>query len=629
MCGIVGAFDLSHRREPDSALLRRMNAAQIHRGPDEGTELLEPGIALGCRRLAIIDVPFGHQPALNESGEVAVVFNGEIYNFLELRRELEAKGHRFRTHSDTEVLAHGWEEWGETCVERLNGMFAFAIWDRRRRMLFLARDRIGEKPLHYLTTPDGWLYFASELKALMLLPGFDRSLDPLAIEDYFAFGYVPDPRTIFRAARKLPPAHTLLLRAGGSPQIRGYWDVPGGEPLSGTEVSLADELFVRLSEAVRMRLAAEVPLGAFLSGGIDSSAVVAVMASTANRPIQTCSIAFADRRFDESRYAKLAVDQLRTDHAIETVDPDPAILAALPRIHDEPFADSSALPTYALSRLAKRRVTVALSGDGGDELFAGYRRYKFHLREERLRRAMPLSLRRPVFGAAARLYPKLDWAPQPLRAKSTLAALAADTVDAYAESVSIMPEHRRGALYSPELRRALDGYRAADLLREHAMRGGARDPLSLAQYLDLKTYLPGDILVKVDRAGMAHSLEVRMPFLDHTLVEWVARLPAALKMRGGRAKHILKQSLEGRIPQEILDRPKMGFAVPLAGWLRGPFRSDLEAAIAGPALAGSGWFDPAALGRLASEHRSGLSDHSAALWALLMFDGFLRALAER
>ncbi len=629
MCGIVGAFDLQHRREPDAALLRRMNAAQIHRGPDEGTELIEPGIALGCRRLAIIDVPSGHQPALNETGEVAVVFNGEIYNFLDLRRELEAKGHSFRTHSDTEVLAHGWEEWGEDCVQRLNGMFAFAVWDRRRQMLFLARDRIGEKPLHYLLTPTGWLYFASELKALMLLPEFDGSLDPLAIEDYFAFGYVPDPRTIFRAARKLPPAHTLLVRPGESPRIRSYWDIPGGEALAGSEASLAGELFERLSDAVRMRLAAEVPLGAFLSGGIDSSAVVAIMAATADRPIQTCSIAFGDPRFDERRYAELAATRFHTDHAFETVNPDPAILSALPRMHDEPFADSSALPTYALSRLAKRRVTVALSGDGGDELFAGYRRYKFHLREERLRRAVPLAFRRPFFGAAARAYPKLDWAPRPLRAKSTLAALAADTVDAYAESVSIVPEHRRRALYSPEFRRALDGYRAADLLRGHAMRDPSRDPLSLVQYLDMKTYLPGDILVKVDRAGMAHSLEVRMPFLDHHFVEWVARLPPGVKMRGGRSKHILKQSLKGRVPAETLDRPKMGFSVPLADWLRGPFRPQLEEAIAGPALAGSGWFDPATLSRLAAEHRRGLSDHSAALWALLMFDGFLRRLAER
>ncbi len=628
MCGIVGTFDLKARREPDAALLRRMSGAQTHRGPDEGTELIEPGVGLGCRRLAIIDVPGGRQPALNETGDVAVVFNGEIYNFLDLRRDLETIGHRFRTRSDTEVLAHGWEEWGEDCVHRLNGMFAFALWDRRRRTLFLARDRMGEKPLHYVVTPEGWLFFASELKALMLLPGFDRSLDPLAIEEYFAFGYVPDPRTIFRIARKLPPAHTLRIESGASPQLRGYWDLPGGERISGSEQALAGELFERFSDAVRLRLAAEVPLGAFLSGGIDSSAVVAAMAPAVKQAIQTCSIAFDEPRLDESRYATLAAAQLGTDHVNQSVGPDEDILAALPRVYDEPFADSSALPTFALSRLAKRRVTVALSGDGGDELFAGYRRYKFYVREERLRRAVPPAARRVLFGSAARVYPKLDWAPRPLRAKSTFSALAADTVEAYAESLSIIPESRRHALYSPELRHTLQGYRAAELIRAHAARAPATDPLSLAQYLDLKTYLAGDILVKVDRAGMANSLEVRMPFLDHTLVEWVSRLSPRLKLRGGRSKHILKRSLEGRVPREILDRGKMGFSVPLAAWLRGPLRLRLRDAISSPALGASGWFDTAALSRLAEKHDSGLSDHSAALWAVLMFDGFLQRLKE-
>jgi asparagine synthase (glutamine-hydrolysing) len=627
MCGIVGAFDLKHQRVPDLALLRSMNAALLHRGPDEGTELTEAGVGLGCRRLAIIDVPLGHQPVLNEAGDVAVVFNGEIYNHPELRRELEAKGHHFRTNSDTEVLAHGWEQWGEQLPDRLNGMFAFAIWDRREHCLFLARDRLGEKPLYYLTTRDGWFYFASELKALRHVPGFDASLDPMAIEDYFAFGYVPDPRTIFRAAFKLPPAHKLLLRAQASPQLRSYWDVSAGDPLTGSEREFSEELFGRLSQSVRMRLAAEVPLGAFLSGGIDSSAVVAVMARTLDRHVQTCSIGFDDPHYDERRYAKLAAKEFGTDHQIELVGPDEQIVEALPRVFDEPFADSSAIPTFALSRLAKRRVTVALSGDGGDELFAGYRRYKFHVYEERLRRAVPLRLRRPLFGSAARLYPKLDWAPRPLRAKSTLAALAAETIDAYSEAVSILPEPNRRRLYSAELRQALDGYRAVDGLREHAARAPMRDPLSLAQYLDLKTYLPGDILVKVDRTGMAHSLEVRMPFLDHTFVDWAARLPARTKLRGGNSKLVLKEALKGRVPKPIFDRPKMGFSIPLADWLRGPFRPRLESAIAGALLNGCGWFEPAALARLSAAHQSGRSDHSAELWALLMFEGFLRTLA--
>ncbi|MEA3642014.1 MAG: XrtA/PEP-CTERM system amidotransferase [Lamprobacter sp.] len=629
MCGITGIFDLRERRPINRALLEAMNQTQFHRGPDEGGVHCEPGVGLAHRRLSIIDLSSGQQPLFNEDETVVVTYNGEIYNFPELTQELQQAGHQFRTHCDTEVIVHAWEEWGEACVERFRGMFAFGLWDRNRQTLFLARDRLGIKPLYYSLLPDGHLLFASELKALMAHPDLPRDMDPQAIEDYFAYGYVPEPRSIFRSVQKLPPAHRLSLRHGQRdlPAPRAYWDVPFNSLPPLDEAAAAEELVARLREAVKIRQIAEVPLGAFLSGGVDSSAVVAMMAGLSPDPVQTCSISFADPAYDESRYAQLVAQRYQTDHYQEQVDSDDfALLDRLGTLYDEPFADSSALPTYRVCELARRKVVVALSGDGGDENLAGYRRYRHHLAEERLRGPLPLGMRRPLFGALASLYPKADWAPRVFRAKATFQALARDAVEGYFQGVSILRDELRAKLFSPAFRRELQGYNAVDLLREHAARAPTADPLSLVQYLDLKTYLPGDILTKVDRASMAHALEVRVPILDHPLVEWISGLPPDLKLRGGEGKYLFKKAMEPYLPNDILYRRKKGFSVPVAEWFRGPLRERLRIKVLGPRMADSRLFDMDLLHRLVTQHQEGQRDHSPALWSLLMFEGFLARL---
>jgi asparagine synthase (glutamine-hydrolysing) len=629
MCGIAGIFDTSARREPDRQLLRAMRDALRHRGPDDGGELFAPGIALGHRRLSIIDLSGGHQPLYNEDDSVAVVFNGEIYNFRELSEELQASGHRFRTVSDTEVIVHAWEQWGERCVERFNGMFAFAVWDRNQECLFLARDRLGKKPLYYTRTADGLLLFASELKGLLQHAAVPREFDPRAIEQYFAFGYVPDPQCIIRGVSKLSPAHTLLWRRGAAraPEPRRYWR-PVFEGGSRTEVAaIQEELIARLRRAVEMRLMSEVPLGAFLSGGIDSSAVVAMMAETAPKAVVTCSIGFEDSRYDESRYAQMVADRFRTNHVTRIVaNDDFDLLDRLAQAYDEPFADSSAIPTYRVCQVARERVTVALSGDGGDEVFAGYRRYRWHCLEERMRRRVPEAIRGPLFGALGQIYPKMDWAPKFLRAKSTLESIARSSLEGYFHGVGIIPDRLRSRLYSPRLRTALDGYHAIEVFERHAADAQRLDALSLVQYLDFMTYLPGDILVKVDRASMAHSLEVRAPLLDYTLIDWAATLDPGLKLHGAEGKWIFKKSLEGHLPREVLHRSKMGFGVPIAEWFRGPLRKRVRQMVLGQQLADTGWFDRGMLERLVREHEAGVGEHSAALWALLMFAGSLRHL---
>jgi len=633
MCAIAGLFDLYHPSEIDAALLQRMTELQAHRGPDGAGTHREPGVGLGHRRLSIIDIGGGRQPLFNEDHSVAVVYNGEIYNFPALMRELQQFGHSFRTHCDTEVIVHAWEQWGERCVEHFRGMYAFALWDRKQRSLFLARDRLGVKPLHYAVLDNGQLIFASEMKALLAHHALRRELDPLAVEEYFAYGYIAEPRTVFRQIRKLEPGHTLLLRQGSAPgQPRRYWDVPFAPVPVISPEHAADELIARLREAVRIRMVAEVPLGAFLSGGVDSSAVVALMAQESPAPVNTCSIAFDNAQFDESPYAQLVADRYKTHHHSQQVaqhDPETSdLIDLLAGLYDEPFADSSALPTYRVCQLARQRVTVALSGDGGDENLAGYRRYRWHLHEERLRAMLPLGVRKPVFGALGRLYPKADWAPRPLRAKTTFEALGRDSVAAYFHGVSIMSDQMRARLFTPRQQRDLGGYRAVDVLRRHAANCPADDALSQVQYLDLKAYLPGDILTKVDRASMAHGLEVRVPLLDHQLVEWISGLPPSLKLRRGVGKYLFKKGLEPYLPAELLYRDKMGFSVPLADWFRGPLRARLQRSLASPVLADCGMFNLDYAQELMRQHQSGRRDHSAPLWSLLMFESFLRQLQQ-
>ena len=626
MCGIVALFDGRGRRDIDRGLVERMNESQHHRGPDEGGVHLEPGIALGHRRLSIIDLSTGQQPLYNEDRSVAVVFNGEIYNFRELVPELQALGHVFRTKSDTEVIVHAWEAWGANCVRRFRGMFAFALWDSNLQTLFLARDRLGVKPLFYSQLADGMWIIGSELKSLLVHPGLQREIDPLAIEEYFGYGYIPDPRTIFRNVFKLPPACTLTIERGKrAPAPREYWDVPfkPGPPI--TEQEASEELIRRLQESVQIRLISEVPLGAFLSGGVDSSAVVAMMAGLSPDPVSTCSISFGDVAFNESVYAQAVASRYATRHYVEEVDPDDfSLVDRLAGLYDEPYADSSAMPTYRVCELARKRVTVALSGDGGDENFGGYRRYRWHLNEERVRSLLPLQVRRPVFGLLGQIYPKADWAPRVLRAKSTFQALARNSLEAYFHSVSIMHDGMREQLFTDRFRRELQGYAAVEVLRRHGARAPSDHPLSLIQYLDLKTYLVGDINTKVDRASMAHSLEVREPLMDHPLVEWLSGLPPEMKLRNGEGKWLLKKALAPYLPDDILYRPKMGFSVPLIHWFRGPLRQTVRSAVLGPVLADTGWFNATYLRRLVDDHQSGRRDYSAPLWTLLMFESFLR-----
>ncbi|MFM8330750.1 MAG: XrtA/PEP-CTERM system amidotransferase [Candidatus Methylumidiphilus sp.] len=626
MCGIVGIFDLREQREIDCGLLGRMNEAQHHRGPNEGGLHTEPGVGLGHRRLSIIDLSSGQQPLFNQDQTVVVTYNGEIYNFNSIRAELEALGYPFKTHCDTEVIVYAWEAWGEACVDRFRGMFAFAVWDRPRETLFLARDRMGVKPLYYAVLPDGQFIFGSELKALRQHPGMPRQIDPTAVEEYFAYGYVPDPKTIYKGVHKLPPGYRLTLRRGEPvPPPARYWDVPFAVDASIGEAQAEEEMLARLREAVDIRLVADVPLGAFLSGGVDSSAVVAMMAGLSPDPVNTCSISFGDPRFNEARYARQVAERYHTRHRVEQVDPHEfSLVDKLAGLYDEPYADSSALPTYRVCELARKEVIVALSGDGGDENLAGYRRYLWHSYEERVRARLPAGLRKPLFGFLGRVYPKADWAPKVLRAKTTFQALSWDSVEGYFHGVSVLSDGLRGKVFSDAMKRDLQGYHAIEVMRGHAAQSPTQHPLSLVQYLDMKTYLPGDILTKVDRASMAHALEVRVPLLDHQLVEWASSLPPDLKLRGKEGKYVLKKAMAPYLSDDILYRRKMGFSVPLAEWFRGELKDRVREAVLSPVMADSGLFNMKFLATMLDQHQSGLSDYSSSLWSLLMYESFLR-----
>ncbi len=546
-----------------------------------------------------------------------MVLNGEIYNYRALRALLETKGHTFKTHSDTETIVHAYEEWDVACVEHLRGMFAFAVWDRRRQRLLLARDRVGKKPLYYATVGER-LIFASEIKALLAFPGLDRRLDLEAVSDYVSLLYIPRAKTIFRRVSKLLPGHYLVAdRAGTS--VRPYWDVHfAPEPTS--ESQAAERVAELLSESVGIRLESDVPLGAFLSGGLDSSAVVGLMARQVSTPVATASIGFSDPAFDELSYARLAARHFQTDHHDEVVAPSAAeVVRALSWYYDEPFGDSSAIPTYYVSRLARRRVTVALSGDGSDESFAGYRRYYFDVRENRLRDWVPAPIRGAVFGILGAIYPKADFLPQIFRGKAFLSNVARTPWDAYLHSVSGMSDADKTRLLAPETRRALGGYRTADLFRDLYHAADGADSLSRIQYIDFKTYLPDDILTKVDRASMANSLEVRCPFLDHRLIEYAARLPSSLKLQGRQSKLVLRRAVAGLVPDAILRRPKMGFAMPVGSWLR----TDLRGLVHEHVLtdrSGHGLFSTDTIRDFWREHDAGWRDRTTELWGLLVFN---------
>jgi asparagine synthase (glutamine-hydrolysing) len=628
MCGIAGIFDGKGRELFDPAVLKRMADNIAHRGPDGAGFFVEPGIALAHRRLAIIDLAAGQQPMYSAAKDVVVVFNGEIYNFRELTAELRALGHIFQTRSDTEVILNAWLAWGEQSIARLSGMFAFALWDMRRETFVLARDHLGKKPLYYAVTNGRRLTFASELKALTPCTWISRVISPEAVEDYMGLGYVPDPKSIYRDVQKLPPGHVMVWKRGGTPTISAYWNLDFSQTTTFSPQAAAAELAERLTMAVKQRLVSDVPLGAFLSGGVDSSGVVAAMARCSASPVKTCTIGFGEDSHDERKYARALAEAYGTDHAERIIDPDfmtrtPDLLDRVSAAYDEPFADSSAIPTYQVCAVARASVTVALSGDGGDEAFGGYRRYLWHMREHRVRTAVPAWLRGPVFGVLSHVYPEMPWAPRVLRARTTFRELSLNAPQAYFNNVAMIPDPLRKGLYTSRFARDLQGYQAAEVIAAHMRQAPTDNPLLQAQYVDLKTWLGGRMLVKVDRASMAHGLEVRSPYLDHTLFQWAATLPNHLKIDGVLQKAILKRALEPFVPRELLYRVKQGFGSPVTAWLRGALQPAIRKAMAAPLLLDAGYFRPEALMRLVDAHTTGRRDHGAVLWSLLMFERFL------
>ena len=620
MCGIAGFAFTDPRHPVDRELLKRMTDVLRHRGPDADGFHVGPGVGLGHRRLSIIDLTTGDQPIYNETRSVVIVFNGEIYNFHELARELEARGHTLATRSDTETIVHAYEDFGLECVKRLRGMFTFALWDESQRRLVLARDRAGKKPLYYHVDGER-LVFASEIKALLKDPSIKRRISVEGLSDYFTFGNIPAPGTVFQDIQQVPPGH-LLVWENGRARLHEYWDVvfdPTGPASPGAASEAFSELF---DEAVRMRMIADVPLGAFLSGGIDSSAVVASMARQSPRPVVTTCVGFAERTHSEIDHARAVAKALGTEHHELLVKPD--AIADLPRLvwHlDQPFADSSALPTYYVSRATRERVTVALSGDGGDELFAGYqRRYGIHRLEQRLRRVIPGPVRRGVLAPLARVYPRSERLPRPLRLKLVLSNLGQSFERAYFNDMSLFLDEEKQALCTPEFLAQARHHDPIAAFARNFERVRDADPLSRVLYVDFKTWLANDILVKVDRMSMACSLEVRAPLLDHKIVEFAASLPSRLKYRGSVSKFLLKRHVASRLPALDVHRPKQGFELPLAAWLRGDLRDMARDLLFSTRATGRGYVRPEEVKRIWDTHQSRARNHSPQIWALMVLE---------
>jgi len=583
-------------------------------------------VGLGHRRLSIIDLSSGQQPLCNEDDSIWISFNGEIYNFQELKKELEIKGHRFQTNSDTETIVHAYEEWGEKHVERLRGMFAYAIWDQNKQQLFMARDRVGKKPLYYLEERDR-VIFGSEIKAILETPGVSQEIDLTALSDYLSLLYVPSPKTIFSFIKKLPAGH-YAIATKESFEVHSYWDLKFDTNFEVGEAQIIDELLEVLAEATRLRMISEVPLGAFLSGGVDSSAVVALMNQVATEPVLTNSISFSVSSYDESEYARRIATQFSTKHNEFHVTPEAIpVIEKLAWHYDEPFADSSAVPTYYVSKTARENVTVSLSGDGGDENFAGYRRYFFDMRENFVRNLLPSFMQQPLFGFMGKLYPKADYLPQIFRGKAFISNVARDPVEAYFFSMSAFYGDEKNHLLNPDVRKNLNGYRTADLFYKLYQNAPARDHLSRIQYLDIKTYLCEDILTKVDRASMAVSLEVRCPILDHVFMEYVARIPSRLKLVGTNGKHIFKKALSKYLPNDILYRKKMGFGVPILEWLRADIK-DYAKDIVLNGGATDAFLQHKYIEKLWNQHQTGLRNRATELWAVMMLNLWYERFVE-
>ena len=627
MCGIAGFIDLFDRtngRDADerAAILDRMCRVITHRGPDDQGVMVEPGVALGMRRLSIIDLAGGHQPISGEDGAATIVFNGEIYNFQELKKQLELRGHVFKTNSDTEAIVHAYEEYGSACVDHLRGMFAFAIWDAHKQQLFVARDRVGKKPLYYTTTRNGTFVFGSELKSLLRHKDVARETDLDAVDAYLTLGYVPDPLSIFRGIHKLPPGHYLTF-AKGETKTSEYWDFEFELTESRSGDDYLEELRFLLDESVRLRLISDVPLGAFLSGGVDSSTIVALMARNMGQPVKTFSIGFHEDSYNELEFARLTAKKYGTDHHEFFVTPDICdIVDELAWHFDEPFADSSAIPTYMVSKLAREHVTVILSGDGGDELFAGYTRYVV----DRGRNAfsyMPSAVRKGL------MRPLSSHLPHGTIGRNFIHNISLDPIDRYLDSVSVFTRLNKQSLYSSEFRSQLGQgewvTRCFQKLAEKVATGNSLDRLL---YLDSKTYLPGDIMTKVDRMSMAVSLEARAPLLDHKLIDFVTRIPASLKLVGNETKHILKRAVSDLVPSEILNRPKQGFGVPVQEWINVQLKDRMHDVLSDSRTLQRGYINPPYLKVLLDEHERGRRDHSVGLWALLMLELWHRQFVD-
>lgn len=620
MCGIAGVLYRDPQRPPDPAVLRAMGCAIAHRGPDDEGFWIEPGIGLVHRRLSIIDLSGGHQPMGNEDGSIQVVFNGEIYNYPTIAAGLVERGHQLRTRSDTEVLVHLYEEERAELVQRLRGMFAFAIWDRTERRLLLARDRLGLKPL-YVYRDTEKLVFGSELKAILAHPEIDRTLDPLAIEDYLTFGVIPGERAIFQKVRKLPPAHVLEVQAEAFDRSpRRYWRFQPQPDPSRTLDQWQTAVAEKISETVQAHRLADVPVGAFLSGGLDSSLMVAEQSRWGTEPVRTFSIGFAEEEFSELPYARQVAERFGTQHTEQIITPEAVgSLDDLVHYYDEPFADSSALPTLWVSRLARQQVKVVISGDGGDEAFGGYARYAHDLAEARLRRTLPRWLRRSLLGPLAAAWPKADWLPRILRAKTTLTNLSLDEAEAYANTLTLCRLPMRHQLLSGDLQAAVQQYRPEQAALQW-YRGSVVDGDALSGMLgvDIHFLLPDDFLTKVDRASMACGLEVRPPLVDHELLELAAQVPSAYKVQGRQTKWILKKIYEHRLPEGLVWRAKHGFEIPTDRWLCGPLAEMFESTV----LASQGHLaalvNPRVVRELYEAHRARRARCGNVLWALLI-----------
>jgi asparagine synthase (glutamine-hydrolysing) len=620
MCGITGFADRavpggwaprSDTAAADRVELHRMCAAIRHRGPDDEGVHLEPGVGLGMRRLSIIDLATGHQPIHNEDSRVWVVFNGEIYNYRALRDELVSCGHRFATASDTETIVHAFEQWGESAFARLRGMFAIALWDRRHETLWLARDRVGIKPLHYAVAGDR-LYFGSEIKSLLEVDRVRPSLDLESLDHYLSFLYTPGDTSIFSGVHKLPPGHALRWHRGDL-QIRPYWELPAQElPLS--EEAAVEGLRQVLREAVRSHLMSEVPLGAFLSGGVDSSVVVGLMAEAMDRPVRTFSIGFDDPAFDELEHARAVAKHFGTDHHEFVVKPDAlAIVDDLIAAFDEPFGDSSAIPTWYVSEMARRHVTVVLSGDGGDELFGGYDRYLPHRRVAAFDRWAPPGARQ----VASAVWP---WLPHGTTGKNFLRRVGRPNTGRYLDEIGYFQRDEKQALFTADVRQAMVNVDAEARLARHFARFLALPWNAQMMAFDIHTYLPEDILTKVDRMSMAHSIESRVPLLDNDVIDFAARLPASLKIQNGRRKHVLKLAAADILSPEVLNRRKQGFGVPVGGWFKGDLREFFSDVLFSTRTSQRGYFEPQFIQRLMREHLSGRRDHTLRLWGLVVFE---------